>query len=55
MINKVILIVYTYNFFIVEKNEKDIFYIKALLKQKFNIKDLAKMQIVLSIKIKRFE
>lgn len=48
------LVIYVDNLLIAREYERDIIYIKQLLKAWFEVKDLRKAQVVLSIWIKRY-
>ncbi len=54
IISRLALTVYLDDQLIAEKNEEDIIYVKQLLKQRFELKDLGGVQIVLGIRVKIF-
>ena len=54
MISKVALAVYVDDLFIAGRNEEDIFYVKQLLKQKCELKNLGKIWIIFNMNVKRF-
>lgn len=54
MISRVALAVYVDDLLIVGKNEENILYVKQILKQRFEVKNLGKVQMELDIKFKRF-
>ena len=54
MISRVALAVYVDDLLIAGKNEEDILHVKQLLKQRFEVKDLGEVRIVLGIRVKRF-
>lgn len=52
MISRVALAVYVDDLLIAGKNEEDILHVKQLLKQRFEVKDLGEMRMVLGIRVK---
>lgn len=50
MISRVALAVYVDDLLIAEKNEEDILHVEQLLKQRFEVKDLGEVRMVLGIR-----
>lgn len=55
IISRLTLAVYVDNLLIVGKYEKDIVYVKQLLKTRFEVKDLGEIQVIIDIQVKRYD
>lgn len=54
IIGRIALAVYVDDLLITDKDEADIFYVKELLKVRFEVKDLGEERMVLGIRVKRY-
>lgn len=54
IISKLILVVYVNDLLIAREYEKDIVYVKQLLKVQFKVEDLGEVQVFLDIQIRRY-